>query len=100
MNLFEYADAYPDAPGHRGVETSIEAADKTAKTMREIHRRILESLKDSDATPDEMAARINKNILQIRPRFTELHIKGLIERTGEKRKSISGNNQFVYDLVK
>jgi predicted ArsR family transcriptional regulator len=61
---------------------------------------IVKLLKKSPATADEVAARLNQNILYVRPRFSELSAFGLIEATGERRKNaVSLRNAIVWKLT-
>jgi predicted ArsR family transcriptional regulator len=85
---------YPDAPGHRGVDTSVEAAATVdANYLRGLVLRCLES--HIELSPDECAAALGLSVLSIRPRFTELLKKRLIERTGRRAKNASGKSAHV-----
>ena len=69
----------------RGAETSIDAARAATVRMRADHEAILAALRRSPMTPDELALYLNMDILNVRPRCTELKEMKLVERTGERR---------------
>src|SRR3546814_980733 len=53
---------YPDAPGHRNVETSIAAADALAPKLGRLQRMAEGAIRDAGAhglTADELAARLD-----------------------------------------
>jgi hypothetical protein len=41
-------------------------------------------------TADEVADRLGASILSVRPRMSELHRRGVIEPSGERRLNVSG----------
>jgi predicted ArsR family transcriptional regulator len=85
-DLFDFGDRYPHQPGYRRTETSKAAAETVKPTVTVMQRRIIGSLREAGpATADEMAARLGRDILYIRPRFSELKRRGLIVQTGETR---------------
>src|SRR3546814_11579467 len=73
---------YPDAPGHRNVETSIAAADALAPELGRLQRMAEGAIRDAGAhglTADELAARLDMDRWSIQPRTSELRRKGLIQ---------------------
>ncbi|HEX2114214.1 MAG TPA: hypothetical protein VHM01_07395 [Alphaproteobacteria bacterium] len=98
MNLFELARRYLRSPGHRGVQTSAQAAAKTAPRLTAAHRRIIALLTQHPAglTADEIAQHLGWAVLFARPRVTELNKLGKIVATGEKRRNVSGMNAKVW----
>ncbi|AXU20368.1 hypothetical protein C7W88_16950 [Novosphingobium sp. THN1] len=94
-DLFDLA-RYPEAPGHRGVDTSIEAAESMEKSAPLLRKRCLDRLKMGPATADEVAAFLELSVLSVRPRFTELYTDGLIYDTGERRPNASGRRAKVW----
>lgn len=97
---------YPDAPGFKArgfpePSPSQDAAIMMVKHVRRLRVMILSAMgsHDIDWTPDEMADWLGLSVLTVRPRFTELHGLRRIERTGERRPSISGHAQWVYRLA-
>lgn len=94
---------YPRAPGFKELTTSKDAAAIIAPTVSECHAAILKLLRGvgpSGLTADEVADRLGKSILGIRPRISELGPANLnkIERTGERRKNASGIMAAVWRI--
>ena len=90
---------YPEGPGFKEHTTSKEAARRIAPTITKIKAEVIETLKvqgPSGLTPDQIAMRIDRSILAVRPRLTELHHAGLVERTGDVRRNSSGLFARVY----
>ena len=61
---------YPDAPGHRNVETSIAAADAIAPKLGRLQRMAESAIRDAGAhglTADELAARLDMDRWSIQP---------------------------------
>lgn len=88
---------YPNKPGFKAKGTSEEASDSmqsTAKTLRESSLRALQGSKG--LTADEVASTLSQSILAIRPRLSELKLKGLIKDSGLRRKNHSGRNAVVW----
>lgn len=97
---------YPDAPGFkvRGFpepSTSQDAAIAMVEKAPRLRVMILSAMVSTtcDWTADEMAAFLGLSVLSIRPRFTELQELRRIERTGQRRPSSTGHDQWVYRLV-
>jgi hypothetical protein len=90
---------YPDAPGHRGVATSVEAADRTAPKLGALQQRALSAIKDAGTdglTADELAARLELSRWSIQPRTSELRRKGLIRDSGIRRQNVTGLKAIVW----
>lgn len=93
------SDTYPDSPGFKEPTTSLEAARGLQARANSLRRKALVLLKGfGPMTPDELARLMCKTVLAIRPRVTELARMGLIERTGERRKNVSGMSAHVYRI--
>lgn len=50
-------------------------------------------------TADEMAEKLGLSVLAVRPEVCHLHKEGLIEKTGQKRTSVTGMPAHVWRLV-
>jgi hypothetical protein len=90
---------YPDAPGHRNVETSIAAADSLASKLGRLQRMAQAAICDAGAhglTADELAARLKLDRYSIQPRTTELRRKGLIKDSGQRRPNGTGKLAIVW----
>lgn len=92
---------YPVLPGHKGGETSAQAAVEMAPTAGRVRTMVIEALHlYGDATPDEVAQRLGLSILTVRPRFSELKAQGRIVDTGRRHRNVSGKAAKVWRLSK
>ena len=101
LDLFGFSPPpeYPDAPGHRGVATSIAAADDVAPKLGRLQRVAEHAIRDAGyygATADELAANLNVERWTIQPRTTELKLKGLILDSGIRRRNCTGKLAIVW----
>lgn len=92
-------NSYPDAPGHRGVETSIAAAQALAPKLGPLQRMAEKAIREAGKgglTADELAERLDKDRYSIQPRTSELRRKGLIRDSGQRRKNRTGKQAIVW----
>lgn len=92
---------YPDAPGFKAHGPSEQAATTiagTAKTLRDQVRNVIASAPHG-LTADEVATKLNRSILSVRPRVSELHRQGEIRQTGGRGKNDSGMSASVWTLA-
>lgn len=77
---------------------SNEAGDKLRPRSPTLRELVLVVLKrhPSGLTADEIAERLGKSILAIRPRVAELGAAGAIESTGARRVNASGARATVW----
>ena len=90
---------YPDTPGHRNVETSIDAANALAPKLGRLQRMAAAAIHDAGwlgLTADELAARLNMDRWSIQPRTSELKRKGLIRDSGQRRPNCTGKAAIVW----
>ena len=90
---------YPDAPGHRQVETSVAAADAFAPKLGRLQRMAEGAIKAAGPhglTADELAARLAMDRWSIQPRTSELKRKGLIRDSGRRRPNCTGKCAIVW----
>lgn len=90
---------YPDAAGHRGVETSIEAAEAIQPMLGRLQRMALTRIiaaGDSGMTAEEVANALQCDRVAIQPRTTELARKGLIRDSERRRNNHSGKRAIVW----
>lgn len=90
---------YPDAPGHRNVDTSIAAASALAPKLGRLQRMAQATIRDAGAhglTADELAARLEMDRWSIQPRTSELKRKGLIRDSGQRRPNCTGKHAIVW----
>ena len=84
---------YPNRPGFKQYGTSQEAADAIephADTLRGKALAVIRAAGPRGRTADEVADILNRSVLSIRPRISELLVLGLIKRNDERRKNRSG----------
>ena len=90
---------YPDAPGHRQVETSVAAADDLAPKLGRLQRMAQATIRDaglSGLTADELAARLKMDRWSIQPRTSELKRQGLIRHSDHRRPNATGKRAIVW----
>lgn len=90
---------YPDAPGHRGVSTSIEAADAMASKLGRLQHLVLGFIRDQGlrgATADECAAGLSLDRCSVQPRTSELRRKRLILDSEQRRRNETGKRAIVW----
>ena len=90
---------YPDAPGHRAVDTSIEAADDIAPKLGRLQRLAEMTIREAGEqglTAEELAARLNLDRWSIQPRTTELSRKGIVRDSGKRRRNATGKRAIVW----
>ena len=90
---------YPDAPGHRNVDTSIAAANALAPKLGRLQRMAEGAIRDAGwlgLTADELAARLGMDRWSIQPRTTELRRKGLVRDSGFRRPNATGKQAIVW----
>lgn len=92
-------NAYPDAPGHRNVETSLAAANDLLPKLGRLQRMASAAIRDAGwigLTADELAARLDMDRWSIQPRTSELRRKGLIRDSGQRRANATGKLAIVW----
>lgn len=90
---------YPDVPGHRGVDTSVEAARDLEMSVGHLQRVALRAIRAAGArglTTNELAARVRIHRDSIQPRTSELRERGLIHDSGARRPNANGKNAIVW----
>ncbi len=90
---------YPDAPGHRNVDTSVAAAQALAPKLGRLQCMALEAIRESGwlgLTADELAARLNMDRWSIQPRTSELKRMGLIRDSGLRRRNSTRKLAIVW----
>lgn len=92
---------YPNNPGYQAQETSRQAALEIAPKAKQIRNLVLKALQNHamGATPDTIAEELRLSILSVRPRFTELKLKGKIADSGRRGKTDSGKSSIVWIAI-
>jgi DNA-binding transcriptional regulator LsrR (DeoR family) len=91
--------SYPNAPGHRNVETSVTAACSLETKLGHLQRIALAAISEAAGqglTSDELAARLKMARWTIQPRTSELKRKGLVRDSGQRRLNATGKLAIVW----
>lgn len=104
-DLFDYiapprtAGHYPTLPGHRGVDTSIRAAEEIAPAAGTLRAKVLAAIKATGAeglTTNELVDRLGIDRDSLQPRTSELKAQGLIRDSGQRRRNANGKLSIVW----
>lgn len=90
---------YPNSPGHRGVDTSVAAADDIAPSLGRMQRMVEMAIRGACAhglTTDEIAVKLDMNRWTVQPRTSELRRKGIIHDSGQRRPNVTGKMAIVW----
>ena len=89
---------YPNSPGYQATDTSKDAASSMEDTAGTLRAQAYKAIKFSRGglTADEVAMQLGKSVLAIRPRVTELKMKGVIVDSGLRRQNHTGRNAAVF----
>lgn len=92
---------YPTSPGFKAAGPSQEAAQAVAGMAKTLRDQVLRTIAASPhgLTADEVASKLNRSILSVRPRVSELHRQGEIRRTSIRGKNDSGMSASVWTLA-
>lgn len=94
-------DPYGDLPGFKEPMTSRDAAiamRREAANIRALVFAAISAAGPGGLSADEVALKLNRSVLSVRPRLTELGPKHLdkIEKTGKRRTNLSGMYAAVW----
>jgi hypothetical protein len=96
ISLFDY----PNAPGFKARSTSEATAKAAAPMAMGLRARVFEAIKQRPDTPEGVARRLKVDILNIRPRLSELSAKGRIEDSGRRGPSRGGKEAIIWRVVR
>jgi predicted ArsR family transcriptional regulator len=100
MDLFQFAERYPNAPGYRQTETSKAAAESMKADAGLIRSAVVAALqRHGPMTADQCAVALTLDKLSVRPRLSELRELGRVEDSGERRSNASGRSAIVWRLT-
>lgn len=86
-------------PGYQDTDTSKKAAEEMLSSAATLRNQCLLELRKGRGTADQIAKRLGKSILSIRPRFSELKTKGLIRDSNKRRLNESGKQAIVWEIL-
>jgi predicted Rossmann fold nucleotide-binding protein DprA/Smf involved in DNA uptake len=89
-------DTYPKTPGFKERGGASEEAAASVSNPHALRHNVYALIKREPLTADEVARRLGKPILSIRPRLSELRAEGKIEATGKRRRNDSGKSAAVW----
>lgn len=92
----------PNTPGHRGVDTSVEAAKDIAPHTGRLQSLVLAAIRDAGAygrTTNEIADHLEISRDSIQPRTSELRKNRVIVDSGQRRKNANGKSAIVWTLA-
>jgi predicted ArsR family transcriptional regulator len=94
-------EAYPDQPGFKAPGPSEQAASAVAGTAKTLRDQVFQAIAATSKglTADEVAAKLGKSVLSVRPRVAELHRQGKIHSTRERSKNASGTTATVWAMT-
>ena len=101
-DLFDLSNPYPHSPGHRGIDTSIEAAADLAPSLGRMQRLVTQAIREageSGLTSDEAAESAGLNRYTVRARTAELRALKVIVDSKQRRLNVSGKRARVYVLA-
>ena len=90
---------YPNAPGHRNVDTSVAAGFDLAPALGRLQRMAEAAISEAGErglTADELAARLELDRWSIQPRTSELRRKGRIRDSGKRRPNWTGKQAIFW----
>lgn len=90
---------YPHVPGHRGVDTSIEAAEAIEMSVGHLQRVALRTIRAAGSrglTTNELVAAVRIGRDSIQPRTSELREMGLIRDSSARRRNANGKSAIVW----
>jgi predicted ArsR family transcriptional regulator len=89
----ETAVTYPNSPGFRVPGPSEDAANAItplAAVLRDQVREVIATHGPDSITADDIAHILNRSVLSVRPRVSELHREGDIRPSGTRGRNASG----------
>lgn len=103
MDLFSAAVRYPNRAGFKekgGTSQEAAAAIEAKGRAATLRAKVLGAFELGwQGTADELAFNLGESILSIRPRVTELHKQGRLERSGVRHVNESGAYAHVWRLT-
>jgi hypothetical protein len=89
---------YPNVPGFKRPGTSEQAAREVESEASHLRAACYRCLLEQPSTADEVAAKLGRSVLAIRPRISELVAKFRVIETPQRRKNVSGKWAAVWKV--
>ena len=95
------SDTYPDAPGYKVSGPSEDAATAIATIAATLRDQVRQVIADSPSgiTADDVAHRLNRSVLSVRPRVSESRRLGEFKQSGARGKNESGMSASVWVIA-
>lgn len=93
---------YPIDPGHRGVDTSVEAAIAVKPSAQALRFAVYDTLRNhfaQGATAHQLAEHLREPYANVQPRLSELRRDGQIVDSGKRGHTPSGKPCIVWRLA-
>lgn len=90
---------YPAEAGHRGVDTSVAAADGITPSLGRLQASVHEAVNAAGPdglTTNEIALQLGVDRGSIQPRTSELRLQGLIGDSRQRRQNENGKSAIVW----
>lgn len=97
-----HTHGYLNGPGHRGVDTSIIAADRIAPVAGKLRKMVLDAIQTAGPdglTAEDLADVLGEDKVSVQPRTSELRALGLITPAGHRRLNRRGNTTIVWVIA-
>lgn len=89
---------YPDTPGFKSAGTSEEAAQASAGSAKILRQQVLHAIAaaPNGLSADDVADHLNRSVLSVRPRVSELRRLGEIRPSHRRTKNQSGMTATIW----
>jgi hypothetical protein len=87
-------------PAQEHSETSVAAAERIAPNAATLRAKVLAALREKPMSDDEIQQELGMNGSTERPRRVELVRAGLVEDSGQRRKTASNREAVVWKVKK
>lgn len=88
---------YPQHPGWKKRETSLEAAEAIASKAQTLRDKVYQLLRSRPCSADEAARILGETVLSVRPRFSELAAKNKIKDSGKRDITASKKRSIIWE---
>lgn len=91
-----FSARYPNAPGFKTPGTSSAAAESIKPRAATLREQVFALLKQEALSADQCATKLGVTVLSARPRVSELHKMGLIEKLPVTATNNSGLQAHIW----